>query len=754
VDETSQNASPPQPTQSTPIRPERSSLLGIMRTARKYWATVLATAVAVALGVTFYTLGQPKIYQASSTIQLDPNPPRPLGQKVETVVDMGNGSYWNNREYYETQYMVIQSMRVALSVVRDLGLDHDASFARNMPTSAHSTLPNNYTAEDAAEILRTRLKVEPVKESRLAVIRFEDADPARAQRILATVVDTYIEQNLEDALTSTSSAAEWLRSQLDKLKGDLESSEMALHEFKMNNNILSVAFDDQSNMLREEMKQINDAVTSVRTKQQEVAARREELRKVPTDDPSSLPASELLQSPLLQLLRQRYEEAVRDRNAIKAENVKGAKHPDVLAAEQRVEDTRKALLNEVRNIQGALDRDLAVVSRQEGGLSGLFQKAQKQALDLNLMEIEYKRLQRTKENTEKLYSLVLERTKESDLTRMLRVNNIKTIDKALVPKSQIRPRVPLNIAFGILGGLALGLALAMARDLADRSIKTPDDVEHDLSLTFLGLLPEMEEATTRPTYGKKQKRPKPSAKGNRETVVHEFPTSGIAEAARAIRTNLMFMAPDKPHKTLLVTSAGPAEGKTTVACCIAIAMAQAGMRVVLIDCDMRRPRMHRIFGRDNTVGVTSALLDMSIATEDAFRTEIPNLSVVPAGPIPPNPAELLHSEAFRRLLKHFQDTYDRVIIDSPPVVAVTDATILSTLTDGVVLVVRAFKTSKDLCRQAVRSLRDVSANTLGCVLNAVDLGRQEYGQYHYYYYQSDKAYSPLPADEQRPTAPH
>ena len=197
-------------------------------------------------------------------------------------------------------------------------------------------------------------------------------------------------------------------------------------------------------------------------------------------------------------------------------------------------------------------------------------------------------------------------------------------------------------------------------------------------------------------------------------MVHEFPTGGLAEASRAIRTNLIFMAPDNPYRTLLVASAGPGEGKTTVACCIAIAMAQAGQRVLLIDCDSRRPRVHRIFGKSSDRGITTMLLEDEPKFDDeAMRTEVPNLSVIPAGPIPPNPAELFHSERFKSLLAKMKGRFDRVIIDSPPVVAVTDVAVLSTLVDRTVLVIRAFATTKDLARHGARAITDVGSNAAG-----------------------------------------
>ncbi|WP_437974623.1 polysaccharide biosynthesis tyrosine autokinase [Sorangium sp. So ce295] len=732
------------------------------RTVSKHWAIALTTLLLVALSVTFYTLGQKKIYQSAATVQFDPNPPRPLGRGVDTVVDMGAGSYWNNREYYETQYKVIRSIRVALAVVAQLNLQNDAYFLKDLPKDAASPGPMSVTPEEAAEILRERLVVEPVKDSRLAVIRYNDADRERAQRILTTLMDLYIEQNLDDALASTNSAVDWLRAQLDKLKYDLEASETSLHEYKLSKNILDVDFEDKTNLLREEMKQINDALTSVRTKREEFAARSHELSKLDPNTPLDLPASELIQSPVLQMLRARQEECVRERDALIGSG-KGENHPDVRAATERVAANRSALVAEIKNVQGAVNRDLAIVKRQEGGLVGLLEDAKKQAFELNSLKIEYDRLRRTKDNTEKLYQLVLERTKESDLQRMLRVNNIHVLDRPNFPLTALRPRVGVNIGIGILAGLLLGIGAALARAMLDRTLRTPDEVERELGLPFLGLLPEFDKREQKEAQRRRARHRGKAAPqlGRRELVVHDQPTSGIAEAARAIRTNLLFMSPDRPYKTLLIASAGPSEGKTTVCCCIAVAMAQAGQKVVLIDCDLRKPRIHQIFGKSPELGVTSALLDDSVVDdESALKTEVENLYVIPAGPIPPNPAELLHSERFQALLQKLQSRFDRVIIDSPPIVAVTDGAVLSTLVDGTVLVVRASATRHDFARHGIRALLDVGGKTVGVVLNAVDLKRQEYGVYHYYgdrkdgyYHAPSEPSPPAPTDAPAPPSP-
>ncbi len=717
--------------------------MAVLRPVRKFWLTSLIVALLIGVGGAFYTLSQTKIYEASATILFDPNPPRPLGQRVESVVELGAGQVWDTREYYETQYQLIQSTRIAKRVVLELQLHRDPGFVMSLPTGAQPKGPfTPMDEDDAALMLRGRVSVDPIKSSRMAAVRLTDTSPERAARVLAVLVDAYVQQNLDDSLNLTATASDWLRDQLQKLKGDLDQNEMSLHEYKMEKNILSVAFDDQSNMLRGQMSKINDRLTELADERAGVQARVTELAKVGNDNPTDLPASEFTKSDALQGLRSQYQVAVAARDGIRERiGSPGPNHPEFREAEAKVSAAREAMLAEVKNIRGALERDLAIVKRHEADLAGQFARAKTQALDLNLLEIEYGRLHRSKDNTEKLYSLVLERTKESDLTRMLRVNNIQVIDRPRIPGGPIRPNVPLNILAGALLGIAVGIGAAMARGLLDRTVKTPEDVEKGMGATFLGLLPEVNMSD----FGKKGPRRRRALEnpGAPELVVHHSPMSSIAEASRAIRTNLLFMAPDKPYTTLLVTSAGPSEGKTTVACCVAIAMAQAGKSVVLVDCDLRRPRVHRVFGKRNDAGLTTALLDSDDPASGPQPTEVPNLSVVVAGPIPPNPAELLQSERFRAWVRKMETRFDHVILDSSPLVAVTDAAILSTVADGTLVVVRAFQTRKELAAYSLRTLRDVSARIAGVVLNAVNLDRDEY-RYSYQYYRRDQYYSADP----------
>ncbi len=736
-----------QPETSRPakLEIESSALDGVMtalRAVRKHWAIVVGLVLVCGAASLAYSKTLPKIYEAQTLLEFDPDVIKPLGNKADPIV--GWSAIWDTREYYETQYRIMQSERVLSAVVRDLSLQNDASFLGYTPKSPAPL-------EETVAQLRGRLTIEPVKGSRLVLVKIQDTRPDQARRLADAVARAYIQQNLDKMINATGDTVVWLSGQLDHFKAELEQTENALHEFKKENDLPSSTLEDLSKMIRLEMQDYDGALTRTRMRRQELAARHGELAKITTENPDQVPASELLSNAFLSGLRTQYQQAERERAELIAEG-KGDNHPAVRKADEKIVLSRSQLLSEIKNIQGAVARDLSIIERQENGEAALYEGARKKAVDLNLKELEFHRLDRMRAQNEKLYAVLLEQMKEADLRRMMNTNNIRLVDSAQEPKVPIAPHVSTNVGIAVLVGLVIGLALAIVREQLDNTLKTPQDVEQRLGVTFLGLLPEIaEDDPAGGTKRRSRRRSPATTELAPELLVHERPTSGIAEAARALRTNLMFMNPDEPYKRLLVTSAAPAEGKTTVAVSIAISLAQGGQKVCIIDCDLRRPRLHRIFDRAGDVGLMNLILGDATLDEVAKETVVPNLYCIPCGPIPPNSADVVSSDKFRRTLDEISARFDRLVLDSPPVIAVTDSAIASTLVDGVVFVVRAFKTSVNLCRSGLRTLQDVDAPIAGAVLNAVNLNRHEYNYYHYYYYKRE-GYAPLPGTAGVPTS--
>jgi capsular exopolysaccharide synthesis family protein len=720
----------------------------ILRAVRKHWLIILLGVASVCIAMLVYTARQTKIYEALATVQFDPQALMPMGS--QRGAESGPESYWSNQEYFSTQHQILISRRVATLVVRKLALHRDAAFV-GLVAPGVKPPPVEISMDGAAEILRSRLKVKPVLDSRLAYVTYRDADPERAQRVLNALVDTYVDQNLDASLDSANKRAEWLDTQLVKLKADLEAQEMNLHDFKKTNNLLSVSFDDQSNMLRAEIQQLNSTLTELKARREHIAARLSVLEQINPEDPAVIPQSELFGT-LLGPLRAEYLGKKKELERLAAIG-KGANHPDVLGAQVEFRAARSTLLTEFANVRQGVATDLDSVQRELGGVTKLFESAKSQALGLNINEVRFTRLRRTKDNTERVFGQVLERSTESGMSKLMPFNNVRVLDRPLRPGGPVSPRPLVNLAIGAAIGLLLGFAGALGREFMDRTVRGADDAEIELGIPSLGSLPEVSERSARTSlyYGAYARRgrdkqsaaksdsPEPQGPVVAELLVHSHPKSSAAEAARAMRTNLLFMSPDRPYRTLLVTSPGPAEGKTTVATSIAIAMSQTGQRVCLIDCDLRRPRVHTLFDCPPGRGLTSALIDLERLDSHITETIVPNLSVLPAGPIPPNPADIMHSDALARVIELLKERFDKIVIDSPPVCLVTDAVVASKRADAVILVVRPRTTRKDAARRAIRALRDVGSNLPGFVLNAVVPTGQQY-EYSYYsrYEQAEK----------------
>ncbi|MFY2564142.1 polysaccharide biosynthesis tyrosine autokinase, partial [Corallococcus terminator] len=387
-------------------------------------------------------------------------------------------------------------------------------------------------------------------------------------------------------------------------------------------------------------------------------------------------------------------------------------HPKLLECQGKLGVIQGDFFKSLRNLVRSAETELSEAEAQRKNLVRLLDDAKAEAFQVNKKSIEYDRLKRESDNNQRLYELVLKRLKDIELSGLLRTSNVRVLDPARPLFMPVKPNVNRNLMVGLVMGLLAGLGAALLLDLLENSVATQADVEERLGLAFLGVMPRIEG----------NRAPK-----DRDLYVHREPKSSVAECCRAIRTNLLFMSPDTPFKTLVVTSSGPQEGKSTTSINLGVAMAQSGNRVLLLDTDMRRPRLHRAFGVPNELGISSLVVGEGTLDAAVKSTEVPGLFVLPCGPIPPNPAELLHTRAFAELLKTAAGKFDRVILDSPPLNAVADAAVLATQCDGVVLVLKAGKTNRESARRALRSLADVQARMYGAILNDVDLKAPRYG---------------------------
>jgi len=706
---------------------------------------VLAVAVAAAGSGLLWALRQTKIYEASATLDIEPHAPNVLGGQVSEVVDLGSGTYWNNREYFETQYKILQSRETAEAVVKRLGLEKNPRFfGSKLPPGKFNTRGVATTAE----MLRVRMRVEPLKDTRLVRLFVRHPDPELAQLLANTIARTYIDQNLQRVLASTAGALEWLTKQLDTLRNRLSDSEKSLYEFKRSNSVLSVSLEDRQNLISNELQSFSDAHIKARTARIELEAQRRELLV----SQESAATSEVVwprvaNDELLQEYKSRYAKLLVDAKGL--ETRYGKLHPRVQDLEAQLAQVREAVRGQVEMLLRANEFEYQATRRKERDLERALDDVQARGLGLGKLAIEYNRLLREREHNEKLYEMVLARTKETDLAQLLHFNNISILDEALLPEGPVSPKTRLIAVVALLLGLGLGIALSFLLESLDYTVRSHEDVEAELRVPVLGVLPALAAGRNGSVYGGNGSQGKGSEHRHDDLIVDAQPRSIVAECVRAVRTNLMFMGTERPLRKILVTSPGPEEGKTFVATSLAVVMAQSGKRVLLIDTDLRRPRLDKVFaGSDTSKGLTVAIAGHARVDDVVQPTRVENISVLHCGPIPPNPAELLHTKRFADLIERLSGAFDLIVMDSPPLGAVTDAAILSRLVDGTLLVARQGKTHKAALRHAARQLQDLGSVVLGVILNDARFERSSYYRYDYYR-KYGYGYGPR---EERPTA--
>ncbi len=662
--------------------------------SKRRWVVVTFFVVLLAV-VLLGTLSQTPIHRAMTTIAILPDKPKVLN--IQEVQEVGVANYYMWQDYYNTQNRIIRSVTIARRVVDRLGLTQETRDGRIIPMAPQTLLAN--------------LEVLPVKESQLVTIAYHDPDPEQAARVANTVAEVYIEENLNQRVEITQQAVEWLGRRLTELKNQVVESERAMYEFKSAHKI--VGLDDRHNLALQKLTDLNTAFSRVHTERVELEARWKKLSAMLKAGGDREAVMAVLTNQLVQNLKQNLVELERERSQL-ARRYRLA-HPKMVRLEEQIRFVSQRIDGEIDRILESVRQEYQLKHAEEVSLARELEAAKRQALDLNQKLINHMALQQEAEKNQQLYDVLLGRLKETDLSASLRSNNIRVVDAAERPTVAVKPNLRINLGLALLVGLIGGVGLAFFFEFLDNTVKTGEDIERHLGFTQLGVLPALEDD--------------PPA-DERDRWVDLQPLSTFAESMRSIRTNLAFLGATRPLQTLLVTSATPLEGKSTTCANLGIALAQAGQRVLLVDTDLRRSRLHRAFQLSNERGFSTLLLGSDDLAGAVQATGIENLDLLPSGPIPPNPSELLEGERFEKILAALAGRYDRIIFDSPPVIPVTDAIVLSRRIQGTIFVIKAGQVPRELAAQAARRLSEVDAHVLGAVLNGVEPG---HGAYTYGY---------------------
>ncbi len=681
--------------------------------------------VAAALGIALVsTMLQTKRYTASSSIQISNSSGRVLGSKEDDPSETGDFTYDVDR-FLKTQVDVLQSRGLALRVAQKLNLIGSARLARAQgSTPAPASTPAEAQRDTAIALLEGNLNVTLPRDSRIVTISYVSADPDLSAQVANAYADEFIRYNLQQKYDSSSYARTFLQDQLDQAKVKLEASERAVNTYARENSLIntgssttqgpdgSTRTDRGSSVTSSSMQQLNQAANEATARRIEAEGR---WRAVSTGPLLSSPV--VLANPTVVTLLSQRASLEADLSQDRARHLED--YPTVKAKEAQLGAINQQLNSVAGNVRNSVRQDYLSASATEQALSGKVEQLKSLTLSEQDKSVQYNLLAREADTNRQLYDGLLERFKTLNAMAGVSLSNIAIIDNAEVPKAPSSPNLFKNLLLGLIFGLGLSALLVFFRDQFDDAIRVPEDLEGKLGLPLLGVVPRTAESTPE------------------EALLD--PKSPVSEAYNSLRGSLLYSTSQGLPQIILVTSAQAAEGKTTTSVAIASGFARMGRRVLLIDADMRRPSLQNRMSVTNDRGLSTLLTSSDSLESTAKASGQANLSLLPAGPIPPSPTELLSTARMEELLQSAARTYDVVVVDSPPILGLADAPLMSALADGVVIVVEADRSRRGALKSALRRLRTMRPVLLGGVLTKFDPLKsanrysEYYGQQHYQY---------------------
>lgn len=682
---------------------------------KRRWTVAAFLTVVVAV-VAVYTFTTVPVYRATTQILIEKENPNIVDFKELYAVDA------TTQGFYQTQYKILQSRFLAKKVLDRMNLKA-SEFGSAAKEGERKETEGTETDEEAViGGFLGSLEIEPVPNTRLAKIHFESTDPEMAARAANTVVDTYIEHNLEDRLEAIHGATRFLDKKIKEQRERLEESELLLQKYKEEYGIISLK--KRENITVSKLAELNSDVLKAENVRVEAETRYRQAKAIQNKPHMIESLPKVVSNPFITSLKG--DEANLSKKLSELSKKYGEKHPRIITLKEKLRTTRNKLNAETKKIINFFKNEYEVALAKEQILKEALEKLKDEAQVVSKHAIAYNVLLRNVEANKQMYEILLTRLKETGVTGGIQSTIVRVVDRAVVPRHPVRPRKKRNILLSIIMGLIGGIGVAFSLEYLDNTVKAPDDLKRYIRIPYLGPIPSF----------KTELRANPEEK---VLVSLNHPKSTAAEAYRGVRTAIVFSSPVTDKKTLLVTSSNQSEGKSITVSNLAVTMGQSGSKTVLVDTDFRKPRIHKIFGLPKETGFSNLLVGAAELEDVVKKTDIPDLDVITCGHIPPNPSELLGSENMKKVIGLLKDRYDKILFDSPPVLPVTDSVILSTIVDEVLLVILAGKTSRELISRAVEQLKDVSANLLGAVINNIKVGQESYYQYHYYYYGDEES---------------
>lgn len=683
---------------------------------RKYLWLLAALVVMSIAGAVVYTARQTPIYRATASVQVEPKLPDLLG-----TGDMFNVA-GASAEYYKQQKQVLSSHTLIQKTI-----DQNDLIPKLLSDAERKQLSHDDQLELATRRLQIDLTIRYPEADRIFYVAVQNPSPEDAKLIADAHVSTYESYAKGLLQLSSNTASEALAAEFTEAETKLRAAEQKIYDFLAKHDMVAVTIEAQQSLVQGNILAFTGKLNDSRADEIELAAKLAQMKKQQNEDVLATPIIMMGDNPSYEQLRtQYYTEKIR---LIELEKDLGPKNPDYIVQKQKVDLLYQALQGAVKILVRGTEDLYSAQLATNAGLTSEIEKYKQEAKKLSPLIAIYNELLREKREFDDKYNILRARLSSMQMTGNLSssISNVRGLDKAQLPTRPVSPNLRTNVSLAAIMALIAGIALIFLLVFLDRSIKSVSDATQAAGAPVLGVIPQV---TSAELGSKDDNR-------TRDMYVHEHPKSSIAECCRSLRTNILFSSADRELKTMVVCSANQREGKTTSVIYLGTTMAQSGQRTLLIDTDMRRPRLHKSTGVALSPGLSNLLIGDDDYDNLIKPTEVPDLYVLPCGPTPPNPAELLLTKRFETVLGELARRFDRIILDSPPIQPVTDAVVLSKRVDGVVFVVRASKTLRDELRRSARMIRDVGGSIVGVIVNELDArdsyGYGGYGGYGSYY---------------------
>jgi capsular exopolysaccharide synthesis family protein len=724
----------------TAAAPGYDSLLDYWQMLIRHRKTLLGFVLAGLVGALVISLLQTRIYRARTSLEIQDFNANLLDIKGVDASDSA-GSYVTPESYMETQVKILQSESVLGRVIDKLNLhaERPASRWRIFKLWKSSHVPER---EELIRQAERNLTVRTSGNSRLLEVLYESSNPQVAADFANTLVSEFIEQSQEMRWKSTQRTAEWLTSHLDEMKTKLEQSEVQLQDYVRTSGLTVTS--DKQNLAENGLKQLQDELSKAQADRIASQAKFEEAKNKPAD---SVP--EISDDPTMREYRQRMTELQRQYAELSATLT--PEHYKVQRVQAQITELQFNMLQERSNIQRRIGNEYSAALRREKLLSQADAEQEKVVADQSSKAIHYDTLKREVDSTRQIYEAMLQRVKQAGLATAMRASNVLVVDPAKPPLLPYRPSIPINSAIGLFSGVFLGFGFVLLRERVDRRISAPGDSQTYLELPELGVIPLDEAIISRQIGNGSELHRSPALHSGStsrpplgdcpELATWKRKPSLVAECARTTLTSILLPTQDGDHPQVVVlTSPCPGDGKTTVACNLSIAMTEIGRKVLMIDGDLRKPRLHKVFSVANSWGLSDVLwaetpIETVPISHLVSETEVSGLCLLPAGSCGGTPTNLFYSPRMTRLLKRLRKEFDMIMIDAPPMIHLADARVLGRLADGVILVVRAGQTTTESALFASQRFAEDGTRVMGTVLNSWDpssgrhYGYESYGDY-------------------------